>query len=233
MNMSVTQFAVAPAMVGRNRSVWREIIVAPAVPAAPQEAGGCRHRREQWRSAGQHCASPAPPRYRTPPDEPATRSPASYADAPVARGRDAAAPLPVALPSSLAQIASSGAQQPRKSLRHQRHRAYLCHYLTHLVRPGLRIPQGAKAKPRSRGALLLEGCDWRLPPESAVAPARSVPVAGCIAVIVIRSPRASVPVAYVAHALTQTEVTRCGREVVRGHRRCRRGHDSAQRNTGH
>jgi hypothetical protein len=26
MNMSVTQFAVAPAMVGRNRSVWREII---------------------------------------------------------------------------------------------------------------------------------------------------------------------------------------------------------------
>ena len=26
MNMSVTQFAVAPAMIGRNRSVWREII---------------------------------------------------------------------------------------------------------------------------------------------------------------------------------------------------------------
>jgi hypothetical protein len=26
MNMSVTQFVVAPVMVGRNRSVWREII---------------------------------------------------------------------------------------------------------------------------------------------------------------------------------------------------------------
>jgi hypothetical protein len=26
MNISITQFAVAPAMVGRNRSVWREII---------------------------------------------------------------------------------------------------------------------------------------------------------------------------------------------------------------
>ena len=26
MNMSVTQFTVAPAMVGRSRSVWREII---------------------------------------------------------------------------------------------------------------------------------------------------------------------------------------------------------------
>jgi hypothetical protein len=26
MNVSVTQFTVAPAMVGRSRSVWREII---------------------------------------------------------------------------------------------------------------------------------------------------------------------------------------------------------------
>ncbi|HKF09902.1 MAG TPA: hypothetical protein VKB89_14475 [Xanthobacteraceae bacterium] len=26
MNVSVTQFAVAPAMIGRKRSVWREII---------------------------------------------------------------------------------------------------------------------------------------------------------------------------------------------------------------
>jgi hypothetical protein len=26
MNMSITQFVVPPAMVGRNRSVWREII---------------------------------------------------------------------------------------------------------------------------------------------------------------------------------------------------------------
>ena len=26
MNMSVTQFAVAPTMIGRKRSVWREII---------------------------------------------------------------------------------------------------------------------------------------------------------------------------------------------------------------
>ena len=114
---------------------------APAVPAAPQQAGGCRHRREQWRSAGQHCASPAPPRFRTPPDEPATRSPASYADAPVARGRDAAAPLPVALPSSPAQIASSGAQQPRKSLRHQRHRAYCALYTPSRIAPASAAPR--------------------------------------------------------------------------------------------
>src|SRR5260370_34070264 len=98
----------------------RSDLPAPAAPAAPRQAGAYRNRREQWQSDRRHGASPAPPRFRTRPDVPATRSPASCADAPIARGHDAAAPSPVALPSSPAQIASSGAEPPRKSLPHRR-----------------------------------------------------------------------------------------------------------------
>jgi GAF domain len=51
------------------------------------------------------------------------RDPVSVASVELARGHDAAVPSPVALPSSPAQIASTGAQPPRKSLPHRRHRA--------------------------------------------------------------------------------------------------------------
>src|SRR5262249_7930613 len=73
-----------------------------------------------------------------------------------------------------------------------------------------------------------------LPPESAVARCVAVPdvVAGCIAVIVIRPPPASVLTAHIAYALAQLEVRRRGRDIAHGHRRCRRGHDAAQRDTG-
>jgi hypothetical protein len=37
MNMSVTEFVVPPAIVGRNRSVWREIIDA-VIEGAPRTA---------------------------------------------------------------------------------------------------------------------------------------------------------------------------------------------------
>ena len=37
MNMSVTKFVVPPAIVGRNRSVWREIIDA-VMEGAPRAA---------------------------------------------------------------------------------------------------------------------------------------------------------------------------------------------------
>src|SRR5262249_5857197 len=69
---------------------------ALAVPAAPQPAGAYRHHREQRRSARPHCASPAPPPFRTPPDVPATHSLTSCAGAPTARGHDAATASPVA-----------------------------------------------------------------------------------------------------------------------------------------
>src|SRR5262249_48275012 len=46
-------------------------------------------------------------------------------------------------------------------------------------------------------------------------------------------PRASILSAHIAHALVQREITRRGRNVAHGHRRCRRGDDPAQRNTGH
>jgi hypothetical protein len=42
MNMSVTEFVVPPAIVGRNRSVWREII--DTVIEGPANGCGRSHR---------------------------------------------------------------------------------------------------------------------------------------------------------------------------------------------
>jgi hypothetical protein len=39
MNMSVTQFTVAPVMVGRNRSLWRRIIDTVLEGPPPTAAG--------------------------------------------------------------------------------------------------------------------------------------------------------------------------------------------------
>src|SRR5262249_2342545 len=62
---------------------------------------------------------------------------------------------------------------------------------------------------------------------------KAVIIAGRIAVIapvgVIGPPRASIPIAHVAHALAQREIARRGGEIADGHRRCRRRHDAAER----
>src|SRR5262249_5876608 len=101
------------------------------------------------------CASPAPPPSRTPPDVPARRSPASCADAPAARGHDAPAEPPAALPSSPAQIACSGGEPPRKSLRHRRHPACCACCTPSRILPESAAPPAQPPRPRAPSSATL------------------------------------------------------------------------------
>src|SRR5262245_22280275 len=58
------------------------------------------------------------------------------------------------------------------------------------------------------------------------------PIAVAVTAVVVRSPPAPVPIAHVTHALAEREVARCSGEIAHGHRRCRRGHDAAERGAG-